>query len=150
MGVARLASRVGPFFKDRRLAIRALGARRGKARLVLGQRLNAVDESVAEIVGQFEARTISDVAVFVGEFGVAFGIDAFGLAIVGDLVGLQDAALIIDLGVADRRDRVFVLVEDKLFGLHEHLVGLLFRRWGGRLRVDRRDKSLGQKSEKDQ
>src|SRR6202007_1321438 len=109
-----LASRIGSFFENGDRSVRPLDARRGKARLLLGQGLDAVDEAVAEIVGQGEARAISDVAVLVGEFGVTLGVDALGVAVIDDAICLENATLIINLRVADGRNRVLVPVEDEL------------------------------------
>ncbi len=62
---------------------------------------------------------------------MTFGIDAFRIAIVDDLVRLQNAALIIELRVADGRDDVLVLVVDELVRLDDHLVLLLGGSGGG-------------------
>ncbi len=95
----------------------------------LGRRLDpqAVDEAILEIVGEVEAVTIGFGAVGFRQLGVALGIDALVLAVVGDAIRFQNTALIIDLHIADRADPVLVTVIDDLTGIDEHpsvVVGL--------------------------
>ena len=65
---------------------------------------------------------------------MALGIDAIGVAVVDDLVGLQDAALVVELDVADRRDGIVGGVVDEFVGAEEHAVVLPDRPAAGSLR----------------
>ncbi len=128
MVLAGFAGGVASLFEYGHVAVHALAARRGEARLVGGQRLDAVDEAVAEIFAELEPRPVNDVAVFVGHLGVTLGVDAFGHAIVNDPVGLQEAALVEQLDRALRGHSVLVLVVDQFVGVDDELVGRLGRR----------------------
>ena len=97
-------------------------ARRAEARLVGGQSLDAVDESVAKIVAELEPAAVDDVAVLVRHLGMAFGVDPLGRPAVNNAVGLKHAALIEELDRALGRDRVLVLVVDELVGVDDQLV----------------------------
>src|ERR1700722_20586640 len=108
------AGGVGPLLQHRDIAVRALDARRGEARLVGRQNLHAVDETVAKIITKREPASVDDVAMLVSHLGVAFRVDALAGAVVGYAVGLKHSALIEQLNRTHGRDRVLVLVVDKL------------------------------------
>ncbi len=137
MVLTGFAGGVASLFKYGHVAVHALAARRGEARLVGGQRLDAVDEAVAEIFAELEPRPVNDVAVFVGHLGVTLGVDAFGHAIVDDPVGLQETALVEQLDRALRGHSVFVLVVDQFVGVNDELVGRLGGRHRRRMRSRR-------------
>ena len=73
-------------------------------------------EAGGEVIGQIEPLGVGDVAVLVGQLGVAVGEHALGRAVVDDAVGLQHAVLVVEHDVADGGDHVVVLVVDELIG----------------------------------
>jgi hypothetical protein len=118
--LAGLAGGVDALVEDEGLAVGALGARRGEAGLVGIQDAQRIDEAVAEIVGQVEAVAGDDGAVGLGDAGIAARDDALAGPIIHDLVGLDRAALIQNLDVADGRNGVVVLVIDEFARIDDH------------------------------
>ncbi len=127
MVLAGFAGGVGSLFEDGHVAVHPLAARRGEAGLVGGQRLDAVDEAVAEILAELEPRPVDDVAVLVGHLGVTFGVDALGGAVVDDAVGLQDAALVEELDRALAPSRCSCPCRRSVVGVDDELVGAAWR-----------------------
>ena len=103
-------------------AANALGALGVEPGVVLAHRAQAVDETVPEVVGQFKPFSIGDGAVALGQLRVTLSKYTFGRLVVDDPVGLQHAALIINLNVADRCDRILVAVVLHLAGVNQHPV----------------------------
>ena len=128
------AGRIGSLVERRRLARAALGAWCGQKRLVLGDGAEAVDEAGLEIVGEFKLVAIGDRSVGLGHLGMAGREDAIGVSIIDDLVGLEHAALVIELHIALCRDHVSVTIVDELLGFDEKPV-LLSLRLSGRCRL---------------
>ena len=104
-------------------------------RVVGGVRLQALYEAVLEVVGEIEASGVLHSAVRLRQAGVALGADASRAAVVGDAIGLEQTALVIDLNVPSGGDRVLGLVIDELAGLDDHAgfgrYGFAARRDGG-------------------
>jgi hypothetical protein len=98
----------------------AVGARGGEPRPLARLDQQRLHEALAQIVGQLHLGGVHDIAVRIGEADIAGGADARGGAVIDDALGLQGAAAIIDLHVADGRDGVAVMVVDDLGGAHEH------------------------------
>ena len=102
MVLARFAGGIGALLQHCDIAVRTLDARRGKARLVGRQNLDAVDETVAKIVAEREPASVHDVAMLIRHLGVAFRVNALGGAVVSYAVGLKHAALVEELNRAAR------------------------------------------------
>ena len=124
------AGGIGAALEDGDIAIAAVSARRRHARFVRRIETQRIDEAVAIVVGKVEQVGVHHLAVGLGETDVAFGVKAFGLLIVDDLVGLECRAVVVDLHVADGGDAVVVVVVIDLERLHEHLpvIGVLVLR----------------------
>jgi hypothetical protein len=118
--LARLAGGIDAVLQHRGIARRAIGALRGKARVVGGLETERIDEAVTVVVGEIDDLAVGDLAVGLGQPDVALREQALGLLIVGDLVGLDGRAVVIDLHIADRRHAVVGVVVFDLGGLNQH------------------------------
>ena len=98
--------------------------RRGQPGIVLAENFYRFSEPIAEIIGQIEMIAIGHGAVGFGDLGIADCFDALGLAVVDNLVGFQYPALVIDLHVADRGNRVVVFIMHDLARLDQHAIGV--------------------------
>ncbi len=138
--LARVAGGVGAPVEDGGVAPDPFHARRAVVGLLRRVGPQAVDEAVAEIVGQVEGVAVQDGAVLLRQLGVPHREQALGRLVVDDLVGLQGSSVVVDAGVADRRHGVGLVVLVEFVGLDEHLgvlVGLRLEAVGHRLRGDR-------------
>ncbi len=146
-----VAGRVGAVIENCFLAVRVaapLGVGRAEMRVVGGVGLQALDEAVLEVVGEVEAFGVLHRAIRLGQAGVAFGADTSRVTIVGDAIGFEQAALVINLHVSTGRDGILRLVVDELAGLDDH-AGLGRRFFAPRRRGDenrRTDKNEGRET----
>jgi len=129
--LARLAGRVGALLEGGGFAAGALGTRRGEARLVRRLDAQRIDEAVAEVVRQLKPFAGGDGAVGLGQARIALGIDAARVAVIGDAVGLEHPALVVEVHVADSRNGVLVVVVDDLARLDDEVLVLVAALLGG-------------------
>ena len=128
--LAGLAGGVGAALEDRRLALDALGARRGETgRGWRGRAGSMVCSTRSESMKPLLKSSVSSKRspVMTAPFASVMRAlpsreDAAALAVVDDPVGLQRPALVVELDVADGRDRVVVVVVDDLLRLDEQPV----------------------------
>ena len=95
--------------------------RRRHARRVVGVDAQRIDETVTVVVAQIHDVGVGDFAFRIGQADVALGMQALGLLVVDDLVGLDAGAVVEHLHVADRRHALIVVVVVDLDRLDEHL-----------------------------
>src|SRR5262245_20753791 len=103
------------------------GAGRCNAGLIGSVKTQRVDKTVPVVVRQVHDLAISDLAVLLREPYVAFGVEALGLLIVDDAIGLERRVSVINLDIANGGDATVGVVVINLFRLNEHLLlaGLL-------------------------
>ncbi len=145
--LAGRAGGVDAAVKHREIAGAALGARRGKTRLIGRVESERVDEAVAIIVREIHDLAVGDLAIGLGEAHIAFRVQAFRGLVVDDAVGLEPRALVVDLHIAHRGDAVIGVVVIDLVRLHEHLCLPLRRHRGpfGRRQLREFDLLLGRR-----
>ena len=119
--LARLARGIDAALKHRVIAARAFRQRRGEPGLVRRFQPQRIHETVAELVVEIEDLPVDDLAVRLDQAHVAFRLQALRLLVVGDLVGLERGAVVIDLHAADRRNPLIGIVVMDLVRLDEHL-----------------------------
>jgi hypothetical protein len=137
MGLAGFASGVDAVAQHSDVAAAALDARRTHTGLVGPDHLHIIGEPGRKIVGQFGGGRVGDVALLVGQFDVADGAHALGLAVIDDVIALKHPALVIKHHVAVGGDDVAGLVINELVGVDIELRGIV------RLCIDRpRGRSL--------
>ncbi len=137
--LARFASCVSAALENRRLAFDPFSPGRAKMSPVgagadggtprtcgvdVGPRRSfdaqAFNEAVAEIIGKIKTPGMDDCAVALGELYMPFGIDAAGVAVINDTVGLERPALVIKPHIAFCRHGILDSVVAKLRSLDEH------------------------------
>jgi hypothetical protein len=119
---AGLARGVGAVHERRRLAAAALGALGREMRMVGSVDAQRLHEAVAEVVGDVDVVGVEGGAGRIDQLDVA-GRDQPPVAlVVGDLLGLERVARIIDFDVADGGDLIAIVVVNELVGLDEHLL----------------------------
>jgi hypothetical protein len=133
--LARLAGGVDTALEHRVGAGAAIGARRGEAGLVDRLQAQRIDEAVAVVLAELNDLAIGDLAIGLGQPGIALGAQPLGLLVIDDLVGFDRGAVVIDLDVADRRDPLVVVVVVDLVRLDEHRPLLLLGQVAARGRL---------------
>jgi hypothetical protein len=103
-------------------ALAAVDARCRKAGGVRRFQSQRINEAVAVIVVELENVAVRDVAAGFGQTNVAFGAQPLGLLVIGDLVGLDGRAVIVDLHVADGIHAFIDVVVLDLRRLNHHLL----------------------------
>ena len=127
--LARFAGGIDAVLHDRVFAADAIGASCGEAGIGGCLQSQGIDKAVAVILRQIDELAVSELAVGLGDPGVAARLQPFAFLIVDDLVGLNGRAIEIDLDVADGGDRVVGVIVFNFVSLHEHWrVGRLRRR----------------------
>ena len=95
---------------DHHRAADALGAGGGQPSILADQGAETIEDAVAHAIGEDEIVDEEDVALFVGQADMAGCGDLVVILIIGDAVGQQDAALVVDLDMADGRNGLFVAI----------------------------------------
>ena len=117
---ATRAGGIGALVKDRGVGVDLFRARRADMGLFLGVGAHRVDEALLEVAGQLHLVGVGHRAVGVGELDRALRQNAAGVLEIGDAVGFEHLALIIDLGVALGGDGMGLVVVDDAVGLDDH------------------------------
>jgi hypothetical protein len=118
---AGFAGGVNAVREYRDVAFGAVRARRGEAGALRRFDEHRIDESFAEVLRHLQRVGVDDVAVLGAITHVAFGEHLVRDAVIGDLVGFEHGAIVIDLDAADRMNPVVLGVVDHLVGGNEHL-----------------------------
>ena len=131
------AGGIDAVFEHRVIAAGPVGAGRRHPRRILGIDAQRIDETVTVIVAEIHDVGVGDLARGIRHADVALGMQALGLLVVDDLVGLDAGAVVEHLHVADRRHTLVVVVVVDLDGLHEHLPVIVDGPWRrlGRARI---------------
>src|SRR5262245_8004178 len=125
--LAGKAGGIDPIVKDRVPPAETFRAGRRHTGLIGSVKTQRVNEAVPVVVRQVHDLAISDLAVLLREPDVAFGVQALGLLIVDDAIGLERRVSVINLDIANGGDATVGVVVVNLLRLNEHLLlaGLL-------------------------
>ena len=135
--LARLAGGINAVVQDRVIALAAVGARRRHAGIVRHFQAQRIDKPVSIVVGQIDNLAVGDIAIGLGEPGIAFGTQALCFLVVDDLVGLDGRSLVVNLHIADGGDDVVRVIVFDLGRFDEHRRIARRRRRHVLLRADR-------------